>query len=194
MAARKELDAPPEEFQVALEQLRAARLRPEISCEEIPAPQRIAPYAAAMSADIMVDGDDVGEGRLVLLHDPAGNEAWTGTFRCVAYARAQIDPEMITDPLLAAVGWTWLTEALQAHGADHIAPSGTVTKVASESFGGMSDEPASAELEIRASWTPIGEVGPHAEAWGDLLCMAAGLPPVPAGVVIMPSRRGQRRR
>jgi hypothetical protein len=194
MAARKELDAPPEEFQVALEQLRAARLRPEISCEEIPAPQRIAPYAAAMSADIMVDGDDVGEGRLVLLHDPAGNEAWAGTFRCVAYARAQIDPEMITDPLLAAVGWTWLTEALQAHGADHIAPSGTVTKVASESFGGMSDEPASAELEIRAAWTPIGEVGPHAEAWGDLLCMAAGLPPVPAGVVIMPSRRGQRRR
>jgi hypothetical protein len=194
MAARKELDAPPEEFQVALEQLRAARLRPEISCEEIPAPQRIAPYAAAMSADITVDGDDVGEGRLVLLHDPAGNEAWAGTFRCVAYARAQIDPEMITDPLLAAVGWTWLTEALEAHGADYIAPSGTVTKVASESFGGMSDEPASAELEIRASWTPIGEVGPHAEAWGDLLCMAAGLPPVPAGVVIMPSRRGQRRR
>jgi hypothetical protein len=194
MAARKELDAPPEEFQVALEQLRAARLRPEISCEEIPAPQRIAPYAAAMSADITVDGDDVGEGRLVLLHDPAGNEAWAGTFRCVAYARAQIDPEMITDPLLAAVGWTWLTEALQAHGADHIAPSGTVTKVASESFGGMSDEPARAELEIRASWTPVGEVGPHAEAWGDLLCMAAGLPPVPAGVVIMPSRRGQRRR
>jgi hypothetical protein len=193
MAARKELDAPPEEFQVAVEQLRAARLRPEISCEEIPAPQRIAPYAAAMSADITVDGDDVGEGRLVLLHDPAGNDAWAGTFRCVAYARAQIDPEMVTDPLLAAVGWTWLTEALQAHGADHIAPSGTVTKVASESFGGMSDEPASAELEIRASWTPIGEVGPHAEAWGDLLCMAAGLPPVPAGVVIMPSRRGQRR-
>jgi hypothetical protein len=194
MAARKELDAPPEEFQVAVEQLRAARLRPEISCEEIPAPQRIAPHAAAMSADITVDGEDVGEGRLVLLHDPAGNDAWAGTFRCVAYARAQIDPEMVTDPLLAAVGWTWLTEALQAHRADHIAPSGTVTKVASESFGGMSDEPASAELEIRASWTPIGKVGPHAEAWGDLLCMAAGLPPVPAGVVIMPSRRGQRRR
>jgi Protein of unknown function (DUF3000) len=194
MAARKELDAPPEQFQVALEQLRAARLRPEISCEEIPAPQRIAPYAAAMSADITVDDDDVGEGRLVLLHDPVGNEAWAGTFRCVAYARAQIDPEMITDPLLAAVGWTWLTEALQAHGADHIAPSGTVTKVASESFGGMSDEPASAELEIRASWTPIGDLGRHAEAWGDLLCMAAGLPPVPTGVVIMPSRRGQRRR
>jgi hypothetical protein len=193
MAARKELDAPPEDFQGAVEQLRSARLRPEISCEEIPAPQRIAPYAAAMSADITVDGEDVGEGRLVLLHDPAGNDAWAGTFRCVAYARAQIDPEMVTDPLLAAVGWTWLTEALQAHGADHVAPSGTVTKVASESFGGMSDEPASAELEIRASWTPIGEVGAHVEAWGDLLCMAAGLPPVPAGVVIMPSRRGQRR-
>jgi len=190
----------PEEFRIAVAQMRAARLRPEIFCEEMPAPQRIAPFASALSADVTVDGEDVGTGRLVLLHDPAGNDAWEGTFRCVAYARAEIDPEMANDPLLGEVGWSWLSEALAAHGADYGAPSGTVTKVSSESFGSMSDEDASAQLEIRASWTPAPgpdgslDVGPHVEAWAELLCTASGLPPVPEGVASMPSRRGQRGR
>ena len=194
--------ASPEEFRVAVSQLQAARLRPEVFCEEMPAPQRIAPYASALSADVTIDGDDVGTGRIVLLHDPQGNDAWEGTFRCVAYARAEIDPEMANDPLLAEVGWSWLTEALDAHGAHYTAPSGTVTKVASESFGSMADEEATAQLEIRASWTPIGDpttgapldLGPHVEAWGELLCTASGLPPVPEGVAPLPNRRGQRGR
>ncbi|MGI8692269.1 MAG: DUF3000 domain-containing protein [Geodermatophilaceae bacterium] len=194
MAARGDVDAPPKEFRKALDQLRSARLRPEVFCEEMPAPQRIAPYSAAVSADVTVSGTDVGGGRLVLLYDPAGNDAWEGVFRCVAYARADIDPEMVADPLLGAVGWTWLIEALEGQGAEYVAPSGTVTKVASESFGGMADEDSSAEIEVRASWTPLGPVGPHVAAWGDLLCIAAGLPPVPAGVVVMPNRRGQRPR
>jgi hypothetical protein len=192
MAARKEIDAPPQEFRRAVEELKAARLRPEISCEEMPAPQRIAPYAAALSADVVIAGTEVGGGRLVLLYDPAGNDSWSGTWRCVAYARSDIDPEMVTDALLSAVGWSWLIEALEAHGAEHVAPSGTVTRVASESFGGMSDEPATAEIEVRASWSPVGRLTPHVEAWGDLLCAAAGLPPVPAGVVAMPSRHAPR--
>ncbi|MBA2697453.1 MAG: DUF3000 domain-containing protein [Nocardioidaceae bacterium] len=194
MAARGDVDAPPKEFRKALDQLRSARLRPEVFCEEMPAPQRIAPYSAAVSADVTVSGTDVGGGRLVLLYDPVGNDAWEGVFRCVAYARADIDPEMVADPLLGAVGWTWLIEALEGQGAEYVAPSGTVTKVASESFGGMADEDSSAEIEVRASWTPLGPVGPHVAAWGDLLCIAAGLPPVPAGVVVMPNRRGQRPR
>ena len=192
----------PEEFQVAVTQMRGARLRPEVFCEEMPAPQRIAPFASALSADVTVDGEDVGTGRIVLLHDPAGNDAWEGTFRCVAYARAEIDPEMANDPLLAEVGWSWLSEALEAHGATYVAPSGTVTKVSSESFGSMSEEGASAQLEIRASWTPAVDpdgdgaldLGPHVEAWGELLCTASGLPPVPDGVALLPSRRGQRGR
>ena len=122
MAARNEVDAPPEEFRKALEQLRSARLRPEIFSEEMPAPQRIAPYSAAITADVTVAGEDVGGGRLVLLYDPAGNDAWQGVFRCVAYARADIDPEMVTDPLLSAVGWTWLMESLSAHGAPSTSP------------------------------------------------------------------------
>jgi hypothetical protein len=120
----------------------------------------------------------------------------------VAYARAEIDLELITDPMLAGVGWTWLTEALHAHGATYAAASGTVTRVATESFGGMADEGGTAQIEIRASWTPSApataapgtplDLAPHVEAWGELLCTAVGLPPVPEGVAVMPSRRGQR--
>lgn len=198
MAARQEprveAAATPEEFLAAVDRMHAARLRPEIFCEEMPAPQRIAPYASALSADVTVDGEDVGTGRIVLLHDPAGNETWGGTFRCVAYARADIDPEMANDALLGEVGWSWLIEALSAHGAEHSAPSGTVTKVSSESFGNMADDEATAQLEIRASWTPAGDISDHVEAWGELLCTASGLPPVPDGVAPLPSRRGQRGR
>ncbi|MCW2857250.1 MAG: hypothetical protein JWR52_2865 [Marmoricola sp.] len=182
----------PAEFERAVSQLRAAKFRPEVYTEEMPAPQRIAPFASAISADVTVDGEDVGTGRIVVLHDPAGNDTWDGTFRCVAYARADIDPELVTDPLLAEVGWSWLTEALEAHGAEYGAPSGTVTSVASESFGGMAAEPGTAQIEIRASWTPVGDLTAHVEAWGELLCTAAGLPPVPEGVATIPSRRGQR--
>src|SRR3954465_187095 len=192
----------PPEFQEAVRAMGEARMRPEVLCEPMPAPQRIAPYAAALSADVTVDGDDLSTGRIILLHDPAGNDAWDGTFRCVAYARAEIDLELITDPMLAAVGWSWLTEALDAHGASYVAASGTVTRVATESFGGMSDEGGTAQIEVRASWTPCLpadaapgttlDVGPHVEAWGELLCTAVGLPPVPEGVTVMPSRRGQR--
>jgi len=196
MATRQQprVDAPasPDEFVVAVAQMRAARLRPEVLCEEMPAPQRIAPFASALSADVTVDGEDVGTGRIVLLHDPAGNDAWQGTFRCVAYARAEIDPEIANDPLAGEVAWSWLVEALAAHGAEFTAPSGTVTKVASESFGGMADEDATAQLEIRASWTPVGDIEAHVEAWGELMCTAVGLPPVPEGVTAIPSRRGQR--
>jgi len=181
------------DFHQAVEQVTSAVIRPEVVTDEIPAPQRIAPNAHAISGDVMTaTGDDIGTGRFILLNDPAGNDAWDGTFRCVAYARADIDPELAADPLLAEVGWSWLMEALEAHGAAHAAPSGTVTTVASESFGGMAGEPSTAQIEIRASWTPIGDLRAHVEAWGELLCTAAGLPPVPEGVATMPSRRGQR--
>ena len=100
---------------------------------------------------------------------------------------------MVTDPLLASVGWSWLIDALDSHAADYEAPSGTVTSVSSESFGGMSDEAPRAEVEVRASWTPVLSDGAgltaHLHAWAELLCTTAGLPPLPAGVVPMPSRR-----
>jgi hypothetical protein len=183
----------PDAFRRVAAELMSTAWRPELHVEEIPAPQRIAPFSAAITADVLVAGNEVGTGRLVLLHDPAGNSAWQGTFRCVTFARADVDPEMITDPLLARVGWSWLVEALAAHGAEYGEPSGTVTSVSSESFGGLSEEAPRAEVEVRASWTPVitDELGlsPHLAAWAELLCTTAGLPPLPAGVVMMPSRR-----
>src|SRR3954454_17322267 len=94
----------PAEFERAVEQLRAARFRPEILTEEMPAPQRIAPYASALSADVNSEGMDIGTGRLVVLHARAGNVSWEGTYRCVAYAGTDIAPEPASDPLLAEVG------------------------------------------------------------------------------------------
>lgn len=204
MVARQEThpgpgaDTTPPAFRAAVATMDAARLRPEVSCESMPAPQRIAPHSAALTADVTVDDVDLGTGRIILLHDPAGNDAWDGEWRCVAYARADIDLEQVSDPMLAEVGWSWLMESLDAHGAEFHSASGSVTRVATESFGGMVEEPGTAQLEVRASWTPVPDaegtldLGPHVEAWGELLCTSAGLPPVPDGVAVMPSRRGQR--
>ncbi len=197
MVAHTGSAAAPDAFRRVTAELSSAAWRAELLVEEIPAPQRIAPYAAAITADVMIGEDEIGSGRLVLLHDPAGNSAWEGTFRCVTFARADVDPEMVTDPLLARVGWSWLIDALDAHSADYLAPSGTVTSVASESFGGMAEDPPRAEIEVRASWTPElsqqASLVPHLDAWAELLCMTAGLPPLPPGVVSMPSRRSPRR-
>ncbi|WP_340536737.1 DUF3000 domain-containing protein [Nocardioides sp. GXZ039] len=199
MVVRQESNLAPARFRSAVAAMRAAPLRPEVFCEEMPAPQRIAPYASALSADVTVDGTDVGTGRLILLHDPDGNDAWDGTFRCVAYCRAEVELELVADPMLAHVGWSWLTDALEAHDAAHTAASGTVTRVVTESFGTMADDGGTAQVEVRASWTPLADeatgeldITPHVEAWGELLCAAAGLEPVPEGVAVLPSRRGQR--
>lgn len=190
----------PEPFRRAVEGLRAAVLRPEVVVEETTAPQRLAPFAYALSADVFergaLAGDDdpeLASGRFVLLHDPAGHETWQGNFRVVTFVRAAMDGEMAVDQSLPRVGWSWLTEALDAAGIRYIAESGTVTRVLSEAFGSMSDREPTAELEIRASWTAVdSRLGPHLEAWGHVLCQAGGLAPVIPGVVPL-VRAGARR-
>jgi hypothetical protein len=183
---------PPAEFMAAVESLRQARLRQEVTLGETPAPKRMAPFAFALTADV---ADEAATGRLVLLHDPDGQEAWHGSFRLVTFVRAALEPDIAADPLLPAVGWAWLTDALASRGAGYTAPSGTVTRVASEAFGGMADEPPTADIEIRASWTPLElEMTAHVLAWGEVLTTAAGLLPLPAGVVAIPSQRGATRR
>ena len=87
----------------------------------MPAPQRIAPHAFAISGDVLVGEDELATGRFILLHDPAGNDAWGGTFRCVTFARADIEADMAADPVLPSVGWSWLTEALEAYGSGYTA-------------------------------------------------------------------------
>jgi hypothetical protein len=179
------------DFRVALSSLREVRLRPEIHLEEAPAPQRLAPYAIALSAEVEVDEEELGTGRLVVLHDPEGQDAWEGTFRVVAFVKATLEPEMAADPLLAEVGWSWLTEALEGHGAAYGSISGTVTRVTSASFGGLADRPLEGQIEIRVSWTPLdADLAPHAHAWADVLAQAAGLMPLPPGVAQLPRPRG----
>lgn len=170
--------------------------RPEVQVEQIPAPQRIAPHAYAVEASVIATADDeIGTGRLIVLHDPSGNQAWNGAYRCVSFARADVDLKMVTDPLLAEVGWTWLTEALGTNGADYHDASGTVTAVSSRSFGEMAGEADRAEIEIRASWTPefgdLVDIVPHLAAWQSLLCTTAGLPPVADGVISLTTRLEQ---
>jgi Protein of unknown function (DUF3000) len=179
-------------FRRAVEGVHAARMRPEVELEDSPAPQRLAPHAAALTATVMASGEELAHGRLVLLYDPDGHEAWQGTFRLVTYIRAGLEPELVTDPLLPQVAWGWLTETLEAQAVAFTAPSGTVTRVESESFGGLAGGPVTGELEIRASWTPLGDLREHVEAWGAVLCVAAGLPPAPTAVASIPNRRSPR--
>lgn len=186
----------PAEFLRALHALRDRRLRPEVHLTEIPAPGRIAPYAVALTADVRAPGiddqeddDQAASGRFVLLHDPAGQEAWEGTFRVVSLVRASLDAETGADPLLCEAAWTWVTEALGGAQDGYHALGGTVTRVVSQSFGSLAERPTDVEVEIRASWTPDGDVGAHLGAWSTLLCTAAGLPPLPDGVSALSRRR-----
>ena len=182
------------EFAQAIQDLRVARLRPEVRLTEVPAPSRIAPYAVALTAQVVTavgaqQGDELASGRFVLLHDPSAPEPWEGSWRAVTFARAELEPELANDPVLGAVGWSWLVDALALHDASYVAEGGTVTRVVSESFASLDDRAATVEMEIRASWTPVGpDLGVHLQAWADLLCTIAGLPPLPEGVVALPTQ------
>jgi hypothetical protein len=183
---RRVPDEGPDEFAQAVLRLRAARLRPEVALEEVPAPTRIAPYATAFGAQVVAHDDELASGRFVLLYDPGGQDAWEGCYRAVTFVRARLEPELGTDPMLSRIGWSWLEESLD--GLQYVAVAGTVTRVVSESFGALSDRPMTVEVEVRASWTPLGEVEEHLAGWGRLLCTVAGLPPLPDGVAPLTRR------
>ena len=171
--------------------------------EDVPAPKRLAPYATAIAASVQRDGADVAWGRLVLLYDPDGQEGWDGVFRLVAYIRADVEPEMAADPLLGEVGWSWLSEALDARVPGYAVPSGTVTRVITEGFGAKRDELPLTGFELRASWSPAGpgnsdaddrdldilDLSAHISAWCDCLSAAAGLEP-PGTRALRPPGRG----
>lgn len=164
------------EFTRAVESLRGVRTRREITLGTLPAPTRLAPHSFALSATVASGEDELGSGRLVLLHDPDGVEAWDGTLRIVVFATCFLDGEMAVDPLLPEVAWSWLVDALAD--APHTALGGTVTATRSTRFGDITGPETADDLEIRASWTPLqADVGPHLEAYVSLLATASGLPP-----------------
>ena len=187
-------------FAVAVAALEAGRdlvaeVRDDLDFEDWPAPKRLAPHAAALAVTAYRDGLEAGTGRLILLHDTAGQEGWTGTFRVVAQVHADVEEEMAADPLLGEVGWSWLTDALDLHAPGYGAPSGTVTRVITEGYGTKSDEPLSTGFELRASWCPDDEeiedeICGAVLALSDLLAAAAGLPAQPPGTRAL-GQRGQ---
>ncbi len=180
----------PDTFSRAVDGLRAFQARPEILLEEISAPRRLAPYAFALSASVLRGGEEVATGRLVLLHDPAGHDAWGGTLRLVTYVTAEVESEIAADPLLPAVAWSWLIDALAAHGATYAAVGGTVTQTSSTRFGELAGPAPTADVEVRASWTPVDPdaLQRHLDAWCTLLASTAGLPP--PGVAVLGGEPG----
>jgi hypothetical protein len=181
----------PVEFEQAVRSLAAAGLRPEVRIEDMRPPQRLAPWAHALGLEVVHNRAVVATGRLVLLHDPEGSQAWQGTFRLVGYASVELEPDLAGDPMLPEVTWSWLVEALDQRAARYTGAGGTVTQTTSTRFGEPAGDPAdrsSSELELRVSWTPLDlpDLAGHLRAWSDLLCAAAGLPP--PGVTVLPGR------
>jgi hypothetical protein len=177
--------ARPRLFRDAVASLTGTAVREEVRVEPLRPPQRLAPWSYAISADVRLPGgDELATGRLVLLHDPDGAEAWDGVLRVVIFGSAEMDSQMGVDPMLPGVGWSWLTDALDERAAAYRAAGGTVTQTTSTRFGDVAGPRTSVELEVRASWTAdTADMSPHLHAFVDLLCAAAGLPP--EGVTIL---------
>ncbi|MDJ0318090.1 DUF3000 domain-containing protein [Arthrobacter sp. H35-MC1] len=185
----------PADFQIALASLREVLSRSELTLAEVPAPARLAPFGVAVGAEVIVDGEQLATGRFILLHDPQGKALWDGTFRIVSYIRAQLEADIGNDSLLGNVAWAWLTEALEEQDAQYSSAGGTATRILSESYGTLAARPDSVDIELRASWTPTGTaITPHLQAWANIVCTFAGLPPVPEGVTLLPRRSSERTR
>ncbi|MBE8146414.1 DUF3000 family protein [Brevibacterium casei] len=183
--------------------LREARDTNNVSISEIPAPAKLAPYSYALGAEVTADenfiaasGESIEElatGRIVVLFDPEAPEEWEGSFRIVSYIRAELEHELGNETMLGHVAWSWLEDALEANDCELVAAGGTTTRSALGELRDAGDETGDDRLGGRASWTPIitepEMIGDHLEAWIDLLCTVAGLPPLPEGVSALPGRR-----
>lgn len=174
------------DFTEALSRVRGATIRPEFTLAEGPAPQRLAPDAVALTAEAI--DDEETDGRFILLHDPDGHEEWGGNFRVVVFIRTSLDDELMLDPMLPDVAWSWVSDALTESGAHAEALGGTVTRNIGQSFGTLADRDGERVLEMRASWTPVADEGVaeaiecHVQAWIALLAQAAGMPRLTADI------------
>ncbi|QKT07233.1 DUF3000 domain-containing protein [Gordonia sp. X0973] len=191
----------PADFTAAVTSLQAAAVRADIEVGPIRPPQRLAPYSYAVGAevrtgepdDVPTDSSGSAFGRLILLYDPEGHDAWSGTIRLVAYIQVDMEADLATDPMLPEVAWSWLTDALGVPEGENETPAsvgratgqpmltalgGTVTSTSSVRYGDIAGPPRAHQLELRASWTALdSELDRHLEAFCEVLATAAGLPP-----------------
>jgi hypothetical protein len=170
----------PAGFRRAVATLTRGHVRDGVEIGELAAPARLAPWTHAISVTLhnSYTGVELASGRMVLLHDPDGVAAWEGTLRVVIFASCEVDGTMAVDQMLPQVAWSWLTDALAVHDVDHVALGGTVTATSSTRFGDIAGPPRTDELEVRASWTAVGnDLSRHLTAFSTFLASAAGLPP-----------------
>lgn len=189
--------SPADRFGAIVASIARATPRDELVISEIPAPTGLAPFAHALAADVNpahhADDSDLGTGRLIVLFDPDEPEAWEGAIRIICFAQAPLEHDIGVDPFVADVAWSWLMDGLAVRDAQFTAESGTATKVLSTGFGSLAPQGSGAQLELRASWSPIGdELTAHVEGWTELLCMLAGYPPTQEGVTPITALRGPR--
>lgn len=214
MSAIGDLSGVPTEFLTALSTLRQAQCRSELRLAELAAPSRLAPFAVALGAEVIAPNgqrghgpiqpihgpasaatadtaaEELATGRFILLYDPDGSALWEGNFRIVTYIRAELEADIGNDAMLGSVAWTWLVDALASHQAPYRAAGGTATRILSESYGTLADRGDSIDIELRASWTPTdANMQTHLQAWSDMVCTFAGLPPLPEGVADLGNRR-----
>ncbi|WP_299303662.1 DUF3000 domain-containing protein [uncultured Brachybacterium sp.] len=187
-------------FRAAIDAMTDAPQRSEFSWRTIPAPSRMAPSTWACTGEILVHDDELASGRLVILHDPAGQESWDGTYRMVALVQAQLEPEFAVEAMLGDVAWSWVTESLELHEAESRELGCTATRVVSQSYGALASRASTVDVEMRVSWTPEPlaatadsgaqqssgpedppaiDLVPHFAAWTAMLAAAGGLPPAP---------------
>lgn len=184
----------PTAFAQAVAALETIEFRDELTVTQIESPRGVAPHSYALAADVLLGDDDRasqhGTGRFILLYDATEPEAWGGAFRVVAFAQAPLETDIGLDPFLAKVTWSWLTDALDSRDAQYTHASGTATRILSTGFGELAEAGEGAQIELRASWSPAnGDISGQAEAWGELLCMLAGLPPTGDAVSLTARRR-----
>ncbi|MFW6187342.1 MAG: DUF3000 family protein, partial [Actinomycetota bacterium] len=183
MSAVNDLSAVSQDFRDALANLRRAGGREGVELVQIPAPPHLAPFAAAVRADVWAPadtpsapgpgpdraaagppahavphgpGDELATGRFVLLHDPAEAAAWGGPLRIVTWARAAVGREIGRDDMAGVHAWSMLLEALERHRAGYSREGGTASRSLAEGFGLLGGQEEDADVELRASWTPDG--------------------------------------
>ena len=175
--------------------MRAAVLRPEVLCEEMPAPQRIAPYAAALSADVTVDGERhrhrAGSSCCTTPPATTPGRAPSAAWPTAAARSSSSSSPTRCWPRSAGPGSSRRSPPTAPSTSPPPAPSPGWPPRASAAWPRTAAPPRSRSAPRgRRSTRPASRA--HVEAWGELLCTAAGLEPVPDGVAVMPSRRGQR--
>lgn len=200
------VSGPTSDFAAIAERALVTTVRAEFETEQAPSPQRLAPDAITMTAHAVTTGsvaDDTpawesASGRFVLLHDPDGVDEWEGSYRVVVFARCDVEAELLADPLINEVAWSWVRDSLGEVTALQL--GGTVTVSSGTSFGTLSDRVDDGLIEVRASWTPapgdgdadlMDDISDHVHAWIDILAHLAGLPPIPAGVASVAGRRAR---